>query len=51
MLVTGRGGPYDCEALSHFLGNRLTDGGKVLALHTDSFLPPGGFLVLISVRV
>jgi hypothetical protein len=29
--VTGRGGPQGCEMsrLPHFLGNRLTDGGKV----------------------
>jgi hypothetical protein len=28
--VTGRGGPYRCEKsrLSHFLDNRLTDGGE-----------------------
>jgi hypothetical protein len=32
--VTGRGGPYGCEALraSHYLDNRLTDGGEVVSL-------------------
>jgi hypothetical protein len=33
-LLTGRGGPYVCEAsrLPHFLGNRLTDGREVVML-------------------
>jgi hypothetical protein len=46
--LTGSGDPYGCETsrLPHFLDNRLTDGGKVAGLH----LPPGRFLVLISVR-
>jgi hypothetical protein len=52
--VTARGGTRSCETsrLPHFLHNRLTDGGE-----DDSFygpecrpLPPGRFLVLISVR-
>jgi hypothetical protein len=32
--VTGRGGPQGCETsrLPHFLGNRLTDVGKVVSL-------------------
>jgi hypothetical protein len=30
--VAGRGGPYGCETLSHFLDNRLTDGGEVVSL-------------------
>jgi hypothetical protein len=32
--VTGRGGPYGCEIsrLSHFLDNRLTDGGEFVSL-------------------
>jgi hypothetical protein len=31
--VTGRGGPYGCEMLRipHYLGNRLTDGCKVVS--------------------
>jgi hypothetical protein len=34
ILVTGCGGPWDCETsrLSHFLDNRFTDGGKVVSL-------------------
>jgi hypothetical protein len=34
--VTGRGGPYGCKGsrLRHLLGNRLTDGGKVVRLMT-----------------
>jgi hypothetical protein len=45
--VTGHEGPDDCETLRlpHFIDNRLTDGGEVV-----SPLPPGIFLVLISVR-
>jgi hypothetical protein len=32
--VTGHRGPYDCETSrrSHFLDNRLTDGGEVVSL-------------------
>jgi hypothetical protein len=40
--VTGRGGPYDFEALRlpHFLGNPVTDGGKVVSLtRRPSFTP------------
>jgi hypothetical protein len=34
MFSTGRGGPWGCETsrLTHFLGNRLTDGGKFVSL-------------------
>jgi hypothetical protein len=49
--VTGRGDPYVYETsrLLHFLDNRLTYGGEVVGL-TRQPLPPGRFLVLISVR-
>jgi hypothetical protein len=55
--VTGHGGPEDCEVLklSHFLDNRLTDGGEVVSLtHLPPFTPrniPRRFLVFIFVRV
>jgi hypothetical protein len=47
--VTGRGGLQGCETsrLPHFRDNRLIDGGEVVSL---TRLPPGRFLVLISVR-
>jgi hypothetical protein len=50
--VTVRGDPYGCETsrLPHFLDNRLTDGVELSALHVGHPLPPGRFLVLISVR-
>jgi hypothetical protein len=50
--VSGRGGPQGCETsrLPHLLDNRLTDGGEVVSLIPDRPLPPGRFLVLISVR-
>jgi hypothetical protein len=53
--VTDYGGPYGCETsrLPHFLNNRLTNGGEVLSLTCQPagrHLPPGRFLVLISVR-
>jgi hypothetical protein len=50
--VMGCGGPKGCETLRlpHFLDNRLTDGGEVVSLHASRPLPPGRFLVLISVR-
>jgi hypothetical protein len=50
--VTDRGGPKGCETsrLPHFLDNRLTDGSKVVSLTGRHPLPPGRFLVLISVR-
>jgi hypothetical protein len=42
----------DCERsmLPHFLDNRLTDGGEVVSPTRRPSLPPGRFLVLISVR-
>jgi hypothetical protein len=48
--LTLREGPYGCETskLRHFLDSRLTDGGEVL--RAGRSLPPGKFLVLISVR-
>jgi hypothetical protein len=47
--VKGRRG---CETsrLPYFLENRLTYGGKISALRADRPLPPGRFLVLISVK-
>jgi hypothetical protein len=50
--VTGRGGPQGCETsrLPHFLDNRLTDGSEVVSLSRLPPLPPGRFLLLISVR-
>jgi hypothetical protein len=34
ILVSGRGGPYGCETsrLTHYLDNRLTDGGEVVSI-------------------
>jgi hypothetical protein len=50
--VTGRGGPCGCETsrLPHFLDNWLTDGDEVVSLTCQLPLPPGRFLVHISVR-
>jgi hypothetical protein len=53
--VTGLGGPLGCETsrLPHFLDSRLTDGGEVVSFKRRPAgrpLPPGRFLVLISVR-
>jgi hypothetical protein len=52
--VTGRGGTQDCKTsrLSHFLDNRLTDGGEVVSLtrRPAALYSPGRFLVPISVR-
>jgi hypothetical protein len=50
--VTGRGGPqgYETSRLPHFLDNWLTDGGKVVSLTRCCPLPPGRFLILMSVR-
>jgi hypothetical protein len=50
--VTGRGGPYGCETsrFPHFLDNRFRDSGEVVSLTRLLPLPPGIFLVLISVR-
>jgi hypothetical protein len=47
--VTGREG---CETsrLSHFLDNRLTDGGEVVSVTRRPPSPLGRFLVLISIR-
>jgi hypothetical protein len=52
ILVTGREGPYDCETwkIPRFLDNRLTDGGEVVSPTRQPPLPPGRFLILISVR-
>jgi hypothetical protein len=51
ILVTGHGGPRGCEMLRlpHFLYNWLTDGSEVVNLTCRPPLPPGGFLVIISV--
>jgi hypothetical protein len=51
--VTGRGGPQSWETsrVPHFLDSCLTDGGEVVSLtRRGRPLPPGRFLVLISVR-
>jgi hypothetical protein len=42
--VTGRGGPYGCvtSRLSHFLDNRLTDGGDFVSLTRPAALYPQG---------
>jgi hypothetical protein len=50
ILLTRRGGPLGCETswLPHFLDNRLIDGGE--AVSAGQPVPPGRFLVLISVR-
>jgi hypothetical protein len=50
--VTGSGGPlgFEISKLPHFLENRFTDGGEVVSLTTQPPLPPGKFLVFISVR-
>jgi hypothetical protein len=50
--VTGRGGTLGCETLRlpHFLGNRFTHGVEVVSLSAGCRLPPGRFLVLISIR-
>jgi hypothetical protein len=49
--VTSHEGPQGCETsrLQHFLHSRLPDGGEV-SLTCRHPLPPGRFLVLISVR-
>jgi hypothetical protein len=41
-LVTGRGGPQDCETsrLPHFLDNRLTDGGEIVGLTRRPLFTP-----------
>jgi hypothetical protein len=47
-----RGDPYICETsrLPHFIDKRLTDGGEVASLMRRLPLPPGRFLLPISVR-
>jgi hypothetical protein len=49
--VTGRGDPYGSETsrLPHYLDNQLIDGGRLSALRAGRPLPPGRFLVLVSV--
>jgi hypothetical protein len=42
---------YETSRLTHFLDNRLTDGGEVLSLtRPPHLLHPRRLLVLISVR-
>jgi hypothetical protein len=50
--ITGRGGPYGCDTsrLSHFLHNRVTDGGEVVSLTRQPPFTPRKIPVLISVR-
>jgi hypothetical protein len=54
--LIGQGGLYGCEMLKipHFLGNRLTDGGKFVSpTHRQRSIPQKYYfsvLVLISVR-
>jgi hypothetical protein len=50
--VTGRGGPYGCETsrLPHFLDIGSQMAVRLWASRADRLLPPGTFLVLISVR-
>jgi hypothetical protein len=49
--VTGRGGPKVCgtSRIPHFLDNRSQMAVRS-ALRTGRLLPPGRFLVLVSVR-
>jgi hypothetical protein len=52
MNVRGRGGPWDCEMsrLPHFPDNHVTKSAlRWSALRAGLHLPPGIFLVLISV--
>jgi hypothetical protein len=50
--VTGREGSEGCETsrLPHFLDSLLTDGVRLSAPCTGCPLPPGRFMVLISIR-
>jgi hypothetical protein len=51
--VTGREGPQGCETsrLPHFIDSRLTQMAvRMSALRAGRPLPPGRFLILISVR-
>jgi hypothetical protein len=54
IFVTGRGDwqGFETPRLTHFLDNRLTDGGEVVSLTRQqaALYTPGRFLVLISVR-
>jgi hypothetical protein len=53
ILVAGSENIWSCgtSRLPHFLDNRLTDVSEVVtALRVGRLLPPGRFLVLISVR-
>jgi hypothetical protein len=40
----------EISRLSHFLDNWLTDYGQAVSLMCEPYLPPGKFLVLVSVR-
>jgi hypothetical protein len=52
ILVTGRTGPYEREALRlpHFLENCHIEGGEVVSLTRRPGFAPRKVLVLISVR-
>jgi hypothetical protein len=51
-LLTGRGGQQGCETAKfpHFLGNRLTDGSKIVSLTRCPPFTPGRLLVFSAVR-
>jgi hypothetical protein len=52
--VAAHEGPwcFETSRLSHFLDNRLTDGGKIVSFTgRSSFNPTGRFMLLIYVRV
>jgi hypothetical protein len=50
-LVTGRGGPWNCETtrIAHFLDNSSKDGGGCLPYAPAALYYQRRFLVLISV--
>jgi hypothetical protein len=49
--VTGRGGPQGCETRrTHYVENRLTDGGRCQPYAPAALYTAGRFLVLIRVR-